>query len=122
MTLFIQSSRSIASSTVLPPLKTLLVARPATVSLIASKRGYATQTSLGTTTTSTSSKTHRRVTVFNDDGQVKWGDLTPMEKVSRTTQQSFNFSLIAGGAVLTVCTEHIAILPIQRHSVNIYDI
>jgi len=42
------------------------------------------------------------VTILNDDGRVRWGDLTATEKVARTTQQSFNFTLIAGGAAATV--------------------
>lgn len=66
--------------------------------------GYATSTSVGTTTSQPSK--HRRVTVFNDDGQVKWGDLSPMEKAARTTQQSFNFGLIAVGAAATVKDGH----------------
>lgn len=68
-----------------------------------SPRTYATQTSLGTTSTSSSSgQKHKRVTVFNDDGRVRWGDLTPLEKAARTTQQTFNFTLIAGGAAATL--------------------
>jgi mitochondrial import inner membrane translocase subunit TIM21 len=42
------------------------------------------------------------VTVINDDGRVSWGDLRPMEKVARTTQQTFNFGLILVGLVMTV--------------------
>ena len=70
-------------------------------------QSYATQTSLGATTrplgaTTRPPQKHKKVTVFNDDGHIRWGDLTIREKVARTTQQSFNFTLIAGGAVMTV--------------------
>lgn len=39
---------------------------------------------------------------MNDDGRVAWGQLSPMEKAARTTQQSFNLGLIVVGAVMTV--------------------
>lgn len=42
------------------------------------------------------------MTAFNDDGRVAWGDLTGREKAARTAQQTFNFSFIIIGAVLTV--------------------
>ena len=64
-------------------------------------RQYATQTSLGRITPSDKPR-HKPVTVFNDDGRVSWGELSPMEKVARTTQQSFNLTLVVGGAALTV--------------------
>lgn len=67
-----------------------------------SRKTYATQTSLGKLTAEGRER-HKPVTVFNDDGRVKWGDLSPMEKVARTTQQSVNLSLILGGASATVC-------------------
>jgi import inner membrane translocase subunit TIM21 len=73
-----------------PPLRPLLATRL-----------YATQTGLGTT--GASSRPRRKaVTAFNDDGRVAWGDLSPREKVARTTQQTFNFGLILVGAALTV--------------------
>ena len=64
-------------------------------------RTYATQTSLGTTTPPTGSD-RKRITVLSDTGRVPWGHLSPAEKVARTTQQTFNFTLIAGGAVATL--------------------
>ena len=50
-----------------------------------------------------SSVTARRkaVTVINDDGKVGWKDLSKGEKVARTTQQSFNLSVVLVGAVGT---------------------
>lgn len=75
---------------------------PRTLPAVTSCRNYATNnTSLGTAPTSPT-RPHRKVTAFNDDGRVKWGDLSPMEKVARTTQQSFNFGIVIGGALLTV--------------------
>ena len=47
--------------------------------------------------------TRRAVTVTTDDGRYKWSDLTTGEKAARTTQQSFNFLLVAAGLVGTVC-------------------
>jgi import inner membrane translocase subunit TIM21 len=47
-------------------------------------------------------KRRKGVTVLNDDGRVAWGELSGKEKVARTTQQTFNFSMIILGAVLTV--------------------
>ena len=65
-------------------------------------RKYATQTTLGTTTKAAKRKT---VTVLNDDGRVPWKDLTAGEKFARSSQQSFNFSLIVVGLVMAVCLE-----------------
>jgi hypothetical protein len=75
---------------------------PAAIRPTIAARLYATQTGLGTTAAPTRRKT---VTAFNDDGRVSWGDLSAREKVARTTQQSFNFSFIFLGAVLTVSSQ-----------------
>lgn len=74
---------------------------PATLRPILAARFYATQTSLGTTGAPRPKR--KAVTAFNDDGRVAWGDLSIREKAARTTQQTFNFSFIIIGAVLTVC-------------------
>lgn len=72
---------------------------PSVLRPIVAVRLYATQTGLGTT----ASKPKRKaVTAFNDDGRVSWGELSTGEKLARTTQQTFNFSFIIVGAVLTV--------------------
>ncbi|KAI9722489.1 MAG: hypothetical protein M1828_004736 [Chrysothrix sp. TS-e1954] len=63
-----------------------------------SARQYATQTSLGTTAAGFRPR-RESVTVFNDDGRVKWGELTTSEKVARTAQSSFYSTLIGGGLV-----------------------
>ncbi|KAF2637539.1 TIM21-domain-containing protein [Massarina eburnea CBS 473.64] len=47
--------------------------------------------------------TRRQVTVANDTGAVRWTDLSPAEKASRTVQQSWNFSVVIVGVVVTVC-------------------
>jgi import inner membrane translocase subunit TIM21 len=44
---------------------------------------------------------HRQVTTFNDDGRVRWGDLSIREKGARSTQQSFNFLVIIAGVLMT---------------------
>ena len=84
----------------LPRIMPLLAFPPALRPLLAA-RFYATQTGLGTS--SASPKPRRKtVTAFNDDGRVKWGDLSGREKAARTTQQTFNFTFIVLGVVLTV--------------------
>jgi hypothetical protein len=44
----------------------------------------------------------KSITLTGDTGQVRWSDLSPGEKVVRTTQQSFNFVVILVGVVATV--------------------
>lgn len=63
------------------------------------RRAYATHSSL----TGTSANTSRRKTItpFNDDGRVNWGDLSTGEKIARTTQQTFNLSLVVIGVLAT---------------------
>jgi import inner membrane translocase subunit TIM21 len=73
---------------------------PADIHPLLAARLYATQTGLGTTAAPRARR--KAVTTFNDDGRVAWGDLTAREKAARTTQQTFNFSFIILGAVLTV--------------------
>jgi len=41
------------------------------------------------------------VTTFNDDGRVRWTDLSVREKAARSTQQSFNFVVIIVGVAMT---------------------
>lgn len=45
----------------------------------------------------------RSVTVTNDTGAVRWSDLSPGEKASRTVQQSMNLSVVLVGVAMTVC-------------------
>ncbi|KAJ6103742.1 L-galactonate dehydratase [Penicillium sp. IBT 16267x] len=59
-------------------------------------RLYATQSNPNGTT-----KRRRNITVLSDDGRYEWGDLSGREKVSRATQQSFNFVVVIAGVVLT---------------------
>jgi hypothetical protein len=61
-------------------------------------RQYATQSSLGGSSTSP----RKQITVASDDGRVRWGELSPREKAARATQQSINFAVIIVGAVMTV--------------------
>ncbi|KAJ5765064.1 L-galactonate dehydratase [Penicillium odoratum] len=63
---------------------------------IAISRLYATQSSPNGTT-----KRRRNITVLSDDGRYDWADLNGREKVSRATQQSFNFVVVLAGVVLT---------------------
>lgn len=77
---------------------------PATLRPVFAARCYATQHSLGTTPAAQTGSKRKRVTMFNDDGRVSWGNLSAAEKAARTTQQTFNFGLILLGGVLTVCT------------------
>lgn len=63
-------------------------------------RSYATHSDLGRGP-STSSR-RKNISVLSDDGRLQWDDLSGREKVSRATQQSFNFVVVLAGAVLTV--------------------
>lgn len=74
---------------------------PPSLRPILAARLYATETGLGTSNASLRRR-RKAVTPFNDDGRVPWGDLTGKEKVSRATQQTFNFSFIVLGAIMTV--------------------
>lgn len=66
-------------------------------------RSYATQSTLGSSP-NPSNANRRQVTITSDDGRIRWGDLSAREKAARTTQQSFNFLIIAAGVVGTVST------------------
>ena len=62
-------------------------------------RLYSTHSNLGRGPRSS----RKNITVLSDDGRLEWGDLSGREKVSRATQQSFNFVIVLAGVVLTVC-------------------
>ncbi|KAL8992275.1 MAG: hypothetical protein Q9169_007228 [Polycauliona sp. 2 TL-2023] len=62
-----------------------------------SRRGYATQDTLGRLPKAS----RKQITVVNDDGRVKWKELSVGEKAARTTQQTFNFGIILTGLVMT---------------------
>lgn len=79
----------------------LLFNLPLNLRPLTTSRLYATQTGLGTTSTGPNLPPRRGVTIFNDDGRVPWGQLSPAEKVARTTQQSFNGGMVVLGLVLT---------------------
>ncbi|KAI0523675.1 import inner membrane translocase subunit tim-21, mitochondrial [Xylaria bambusicola] len=80
--------RSITASSIVPPL-----ARPLLI-----QRSYATHRD---TAKASSASRRKAVTPFNDDGFIPWRELSAAEKVSRATQQSFNFGLVAVGLLLT---------------------
>jgi import inner membrane translocase subunit TIM21 len=46
--------------------------------------------------------TRKSITLTGDTGRVHWNQLSPGEKVVRTTQQSFNFIIVAVGLIATV--------------------
>lgn len=62
---------------------------------------FSTQRSLRATSSSSSSS-RKHVTVVNDDGRVRWNELSVGEKAARTTQQSFNLAVVIVGIALTV--------------------
>ena len=66
---------------------------------VAGIRTYATQPG---SPSSTSAPKRRAVTPFNDNGSVPWSELSGSGKISRATQQTFNFGLVVVGMVLTV--------------------
>ncbi|KAL8721700.1 MAG: hypothetical protein Q9181_007650 [Wetmoreana brouardii] len=61
------------------------------------RRRYATQDTLGSSPISS----RKQVTVTNDDGRIGWKELSVKEKAARTTQQTFNLSIILTGLVMT---------------------
>ena len=61
----------------------------------------------GRQTYATAPESRRRsVTPFDDDGRVPWTELSAAGKTARAVQQTFNFGLVVGGLVLTVCNCH----------------
>lgn len=60
------------------------------------RRSYAASAKPG------SSSARKSISVLSDDGRIGWSELSGKEKVSRATQQSFNFVIVLTGAVLTV--------------------
>lgn len=44
----------------------------------------------------------KSITLTGDTGRVRWTELSPGEKVVRTTQQSFNLIVVAIGLIATV--------------------
>jgi mitochondrial import inner membrane translocase subunit TIM21 len=48
--------------------------------------------------TSNTKPSRRAITVTTDDGRHAWSDLSTGEKAARSTQQTFNFALVAAGA------------------------
>lgn len=85
---------SVAAKSPVTGLTTLAYLRPAL------QRTYATQTGLGKAPSPGPKR--KSVTPFNDDGRVKWADLSVGEKAGRATQQSFNFGFILAGLGATV--------------------
>ena len=67
-------------------------------------RSFAVQRSLKANSTSSTNRKH--VTVVNDDGRVRWGELSAREKAARTTQQGINLVVVIAGVALTVCFLH----------------
>ncbi|KAJ4370948.1 mitochondrial import inner membrane translocase subunit tim21 [Didymella sp. IMI 355093] len=45
--------------------------------------------------------TRKSITLSGDTGRVRWNELSPGEKVVRTTQQSFNLIIVAVGVIAT---------------------
>ncbi|KAJ4400690.1 mitochondrial import inner membrane translocase subunit tim21 [Didymella pomorum] len=45
--------------------------------------------------------TRKSITLTGDTGRVRWNELSPGEKVVRTTQQSFNLVIVAVGVIAT---------------------
>ncbi|MCJ1277751.1 mitochondrial import inner membrane translocase subunit tim21 [Puttea exsequens] len=68
------------------------------VLVLLKSRSYATTDNLG----GSRSTSRKQVTVRNDDGRVRWGDLTTREKAARTTQQTFNFGVVLAGLLGTI--------------------
>lgn len=65
--------------------------------IIKSLRNYATQDAVRNPST----PSRKQITVANDDGRIAWKELSVKEKAARTTQQTFNLSVILTGLVMT---------------------
>lgn len=72
--------------------------RPQAFCQLAQVRAYATHKD----TPNKPSAHRRQITLTQDDGRVRWAELSPREKFTRGTQQSLNFSMVVVGAILTV--------------------
>jgi import inner membrane translocase subunit TIM21 len=70
--------------------------KPQPLQFLRARRSYAS-----TKSTSKPTISHKQVTTFNDDGRVRWSELSVREKAARSTQQSFNFLVIIAGVVMT---------------------
>lgn len=94
-----------------------LVARPSTLllpfrssfsfspspSLCASTCHFSASSVTSSAASSAAPKSSRRqVTVYNDDGRVRWKELSVREKAARTTQQSVNVLVVLAGMAATV--------------------
>jgi len=101
-------------------LRRVPISRASTRSLVPvlhNARRYATQSTLN----NTARPSRRQITVANDDGRVRWTDLSPAEKVARSTQQTFNFGIVllgvfmTGGVFLLLFTDVFAFNSKTRH-------
>ncbi|KAF2662696.1 TIM21-domain-containing protein, partial [Lophiostoma macrostomum CBS 122681] len=66
-----------------------------------SRPSHATQSSTTSNPPPPPSPPRKQVTVVNDTGSVRWGELSVGEKAARTTQQSFNLVVVLVGVALT---------------------
>ena len=78
-------------------------------------RLYATQSDLGS---GPRKPTRKNITVLSDDGRYGGGELSGREKVSRATQQSFNFIIVLAGVVLTVWLSAAGLANMLRFSIK----
>ncbi|MCJ1225529.1 mitochondrial import inner membrane translocase subunit tim21 [Toensbergia leucococca] len=60
-------------------------------------RAYSLQHSVG----DSAGPSRKQITVANDDGRIRWGDLSSREKAARTAQQTFNLGVIMTGLLMT---------------------
>lgn len=78
-------------------------------------RREATQNSLG----SGSGPSRKQITIANDDGRVKWGQLSTREKLARTTQKSFHTGIILTGVVMTVHNDFLLCLKLVLRQIRV---
>ncbi|KAH8709950.1 TIM21-domain-containing protein [Phaeosphaeriaceae sp. PMI808] len=86
-------------SFLLPRIQLLSIRRP--LSRIAFSTSQPTQATHNSTPNPSPTPPRKKITLIGDTGQVKWSDLSPAEKVVRTTQQSFNLGVILIGILAT---------------------
>lgn len=87
------------SSLLLPRVQPSSARRVARAAFSASRNAQATPSFPGSPIPEPPRKS---ITLTGDTGRVHWNALSPGEKVVRTTQQSFNFVVVAIGVIATV--------------------
>jgi hypothetical protein len=80
------------------------------------------QATHGSTPNPSPAPQRKSITLTGDTGQVRWSDLSPVEKAVRTTQQSFNLVVVAFGILATVRLTDFTHISILTHYIGRRDL